>query len=152
MHLNIKMKASKIVHKDEERIKIDFPFNQEIASKVRQIPDARWSRTLGAWHIPYNEETYGQLIKFFPDIEISNTEMGMPAKRDMPQKAEVITVKPEKDSAIDRNEIVIEVSGKSIVLKMPKNDTDILFIRTFQYVRWDNAHFRWVVPNYGKNL
>ncbi|HAF28390.1 MAG TPA: integrase [Bacteroidales bacterium] len=35
---------------------------------------------------------------------------------------------------------------------MPKNETDIQFIRTFKYVRWDNAHFRWVVPNYGKNL
>jgi len=59
---------------------------------------------------------------------------------------------PERQSLTNKNEIVIEVSSKSIVLKMPKNDTDIQFIRTFQYVRWDNAHFRWVVPNYGKNL
>ena len=34
------MKASKIVHHQETRIRIDFPFNQEMASKVRQIPYA----------------------------------------------------------------------------------------------------------------
>lgn len=46
----------------------------------------------------------------------------------------------------------IEISGKHLLLKMPKNDTDIQFIRTFKFVRWDNANFKWVVPNYGKNL
>jgi len=35
---------------------------------------------------------------------------------------------------------------------MPKNETDIQFVRTFEYVRWDNRQFRWVIPNYGKNL
>jgi len=59
---------------------------------------------------------------------------------------------PAGQSFTDKNEIAIELSGKSIFLKMPKNETDIQFIRTFQYVRWDNAHFKWVVPLYGKNL
>jgi hypothetical protein len=31
------MKAEKIEHKGEKRIKIDFPFNQEIASLLKQI-------------------------------------------------------------------------------------------------------------------
>ena len=62
------MKASKIVHKNEARIKIGFPFNQEIALKIRQIPDARWSRPLGAWHIPYRKDTYNQLILMFPEL------------------------------------------------------------------------------------
>ncbi len=63
------MKASKIVHKEEERIKIDFPFNQEMASKIRQIPDARWSRTHGAWHIPYSKAAFVLLKSIFPEIE-----------------------------------------------------------------------------------
>jgi len=150
------MKASKIVHKNEERIKIDFPFNQEMASKVRQIPDARWSRTHGAWHIPSRKDTYNQLIRLFPDIEIPQlyndetiSDNKLAAKTEIVEKVAPI---PASQSFTDKNEIAIELSGKSIFLKMPKNETDIQFVRTFQYLRWDNAHFRWVVPNYGKNL
>ena len=150
------MKASKIVHKREERIKIDFPFNEETVSKIRQIPDARWSRTLGAWHIPSGKDTYNQLIRLFPDIEIPqlyNDEAISHAKSTPKiEIVEKVAQIPARQSFTDKNEIAIELSGKSIFLKMPKNETDIQFIRTFQYVRWDNAHFRWVVPNYGKNL
>jgi len=150
------MKASKIVHKREERIKIDFPFNQEIVSKIRQIPDARWSKTHGAWHVPFSKDAYNQLIRLFPDIEISklrNVETSSPTiSTPKIEIVEKVIPLPAKQSFTNINEITIELSGKSIVLKMPKNETDIQFIRTFQYVRWDNAHFKWVVPNYGKNL
>ena len=135
------MKASKIVHNNEGRIMIDFPFNKGITSKIRQIPDARWSKTLGACHIPYTKEAYNQLIRLFPDIEITNSGI-----------AKNIILTPEKERPVDKNEIAIEVSNKSIILKMPKDETDIQFIRTFKFVKWDKAQFRWVIPNYGKNL
>jgi len=135
------MKASKIVHNNEGRIMIDFPFNKGITSKIRQIPDARWSKTLRACHIPYTKEAYNQLIRLFPDIEITNSGI-----------AKNIILTPEKERPVDKNEIAIEVSNKSIILKMPKDETDIQFIRTFKFVRWDKAQFRWVIPNYGKNL
>ena len=146
------MIASKIVHKNESRIKVEFPFNHAIASKLRQIPDSRWSKTQKAWHIPYNKEVYGQLIKLFPEVEISCTETILFASPHAPEIVKEIARKPENPLPFDRNEIMIEISGKSLSLKMPKNETDIQFIRTFKYVRWDNAHFKWVVPNYGKNL
>ena len=47
------MKASKITHRNETRIRVDFPYNAEMVSKLRQISDARWSKTMGAWHVPY---------------------------------------------------------------------------------------------------
>ena len=55
------MKASKIIHKGEKRIKIDFPYNVEIASIIKQIQDARWSFSLKAWHIPYSKIAFDQL-------------------------------------------------------------------------------------------
>jgi len=146
------MKASKIVHNNEERIKVEFPFNQEIASKIRQIVDARWSKTHVAWHIPYNKDAYDQLIRLFPAVEICSPEISLFASPARSEIVKEISHQPEKQSAVDRNEIVIEVSGKSLTLKMPKNETDIQFIRTFKFVRWDNAQFRWLIPNYGKNL
>jgi len=135
------MKASKLVHNKEERIRIDFPYNQLLVSKLREIPDARWSKTIGAWHIPYNQKAYHQLIGLFPDIELpqnQSIEHNTPATFSLTKPVEA--------------EITIEVSGKSLILKMPKNETDIQFVRTFLYVRWDNRQFRWIIPNYGKNL
>lgn len=150
------MKAIKIVHESEERIKIDFPFNQETIIKIRQIPDARWSKTHMAWHIPSSKDTYNQLIRLFPDIEILQCyndktilDTKLAAKAEM---AENVIQIPARQSFANNHEIVIELSGKSIFLKMPKNEADIQFIRTFLYVRWDNTHFKWVVPSYGKNL
>ena len=64
------MKASKIIHRSVARIRVDFPYNQEMVSLLRQIADARWSKTLGAWHIPYTKEAFGQLKALFPDLEI----------------------------------------------------------------------------------
>jgi len=135
------MKASKIVHHNEDRLRVDFPFNQEMASKIRQIPDARWSRTIGAWHIPFQKEAYHQLIGLFPEIELPKNQLF--------DTIEPITGPPPGPHEV---EITIEVTVKSLMLKMPKNDADIRFVRTFKFVRWDNAQLRWVIPNYGRNL
>ena len=63
------MKASKIQHRSEIRIRVDFGYNAELVSKLRQIADARWSKTMGAWHIPYTKEAFGQLKELFPEVE-----------------------------------------------------------------------------------
>ena len=135
------MKAEKIVHKGEIRIKIEFPYNQEIASKLSQIANVRWSKTLAAWHIPYNKEVYNQLKTLFPDIEILK-----------PKIIENAIPLSDRQSKSGVNEIVIEVSNKIIILKMPKNEMDVRFVHTFKYARWDNIAYRWVIPNYGQNL
>jgi len=168
------MKASKTIHNNQARIKIDFPYNQEMSAKVRQIVDARWSKTLGAWHIPCNEESQNQLIRLFPDIELpQNPIIEHCESNSVGRSNSVEKINPSIEgcknisedrvyhsafplkapqNGISRDEITITVSGKSLILKMPKNETDIQFVRTFNYVRWDNRQFSWVIPNYGKNL
>jgi len=47
------MKASNITHHNELRIRVDFPYNQELVSQLKKIPDTRWSKTFGAWHVPF---------------------------------------------------------------------------------------------------
>ncbi len=66
------MKAEKIIHKGEPRIKIDFPYNKSIIIKLRQIPDTKWSKTKNTWHIPYTKEAFKQLKELFPEIEFPN--------------------------------------------------------------------------------
>ncbi len=68
------MKVEKISHNGQTRIKIDFPYNRESVAKLRHISDSRWSRTMGAWHIPYTKEAFQHLKELFPDIEIVGAE------------------------------------------------------------------------------
>lgn len=37
-------------------------------------------------------------------------------------------------------------------MQVPKNAADIQYIRSFTYAYWDRGTFRWIVPNYKRNL
>ena len=67
------MKTTRINHKNQSRIKVDFPYNQEIVRIFRQT---RWSRTQGAWHIPDNAEAINQLKELFPTIILEESILG----------------------------------------------------------------------------
>jgi hypothetical protein len=49
-------------------------------------------------------------------------------------------------------EIKLEVFERKILLKIPKNEQDIAFIRKINYSKWDNTWFHWVIPNFPGNL
>lgn len=51
-----------------------------------------------------------------------------------------------------QEKIEIEVAGRRIFVRMPRNATDIQFVRSFHYVRWDPKGFCWVIPHYKNNL
>lgn len=42
--------------------------------------------------------------------------------------------------------------NSKLFLKMPKNEVDIRFVRSFQYARWDNKEYRWIIPHHNDNL
>lgn len=136
------MKAEKIMYEGVKRIKVDFPYNQELSSLLKQIGDARWSRTLSAWHIPYTQEAFNQLKSLFPDIDYPKK------KNELDSKTEVTTNKSISD---DKQNVTIHLTEKRIILKLPKNEKDIQVIRTLQYSRWDKNQFCWVIPNYKGN-
>ena len=136
------MKAEKVLHQGIKRIKIDFPRNQEIAAQIRQIKDARWSHTLSAWHIPYTQEAFNQLKKLFPDLDYP--------KKKNELKTQIAETNADRDSS-EKRDVSIHITEKRIILKLPKNDTDIRFIQTFRYSRWDKNQFCWIIPNYKAN-
>ncbi|MDP2337737.1 MAG: tyrosine-type recombinase/integrase [Bacteroidota bacterium] len=142
------MRATKITHKGESRIKIDFPYNQEIAQLIKKIPGAKWSRTMNAWHIPYTKKEFDLLKTLFPQIEY-------------PQKvSDVKTVEPIvnftnaecSNKAQPVKGVSVQVLGRNIILKLPKNALDTHFIVSLRYSRWDAKQYCWIVPNYPGNL
>jgi site-specific recombinase XerD len=54
--------------------------------------------------------------------------------------------------AMDAGEVRIEVVGRRILVRLPKNNLDVHFLRSMRYSRWDKKNFVWVVPNYPGNL
>lgn len=48
--------------------------------------------------------------------------------------------------------ISIEIIGRKIILRIPKNEEDLKFIRSIQFSRWNKDLFFWEIPNYPGNL
>jgi len=171
------IKASKIVHRGADRIKIEMPFNVQINKLIKQIPDARWSKTMTSWHIPYNNKSLKLLEKLIPDIEIKEkpilqskfdspirvtpTYNGPPSVHGTPtfqitpttQVAPLVNIFPTVNVSPTINKSVsIEVAGLRIFIRLPKNDMDVHFICSFHYARWDANNYVWIVPHYNNTL
>jgi site-specific recombinase XerD len=121
------MKVRKIINGDASRIALYFPYEPAIIAKVKTLPDIFWDKSLKCWHMPADKQHWNEFLAVFPDYEI-------------------ITEEPVKTG------IHLEVYAKQILLKMPKNDTDIQFVRSFKFVRWDKERYCWIIPNYHRNV
>ena len=144
------MKASRTLHRGNARIRIDFPYNLEFAYKLKQIPDALWSKTMRAWHIPDNKEAFAALLALFPEIEMEHENGAKtPIIAEAVKSEEPLTKGFSKPVS---NGVSITVMGRKIAIKLPKNDADTRFISGLRYSRWDKGQFCWVVPNYPGNL
>jgi len=62
---NLPVMVEAVKHRGEKRIKLVFSYNTELIAKVRQIPGARWSRTMKCWHVPYNESYMAEIMMIF---------------------------------------------------------------------------------------
>ena len=140
------MRAIRLVYKNENRIKLEFVSTPESLLLIKRIPGSQWSADLQSWHIPYTNQSFQELIRHFPDV-------------DYPQKKNISNLR-EDEKLVDPNVnfseskggVRIYVFGKKIAVKLPKKDSDTIFLLSFKYSKWDPVKFCWVIPNYGKNL
>jgi site-specific recombinase XerD len=58
------VKIEKIRHKNEDRLKLIFPYNKRLIDKVKTIPGRRWSQGLKCWHIPFKETSHHDICSF----------------------------------------------------------------------------------------
>jgi site-specific recombinase XerD len=174
------IKISKITHKNKERLKIDFPYNQAIANQIKKVNDSKWSQTHRAWHIPYTKEAYNSLKSLFPELsfekedikkkqiisstssilsekrvstnKVSSTQTNVTLSAKQIKEVEKEIHKPPIISSYEKGKIYVEIIGRNIIIRLPKDKTDIAFLRTIRYSRWINHQFFWQIPNYGTNL
>ncbi|MDD2799654.1 MAG: tyrosine-type recombinase/integrase [Bacteroidales bacterium] len=149
------MKISKVEHKGTVRIRIDFEYNAEIQAKIKRLPDARWSRTLNTWHIPYTKEAFSELKAMFPEVEYEEKTQIDNTPRLINRVTTNLHSNTEEQISVNnriKDEIAIITTHKRIFIQLPKNETDTQYMRSFKYVTWDNNNRQWIIPNYGKNL
>lgn len=55
----------KIEHRNEQRIRLDFPFDTGIKELVKKVPGCMWSQTKKCFHAPYKREVLNKLQELF---------------------------------------------------------------------------------------
>jgi site-specific recombinase XerD len=68
----MKWQAKTIRHKGESRIAVYFEKNTDSIARIKQLDGARWSQTLGVWHVP---DTEAHRIRF----QIPSLAMSLPS-------------------------------------------------------------------------
>lgn len=132
------MNISLIDYKGQKRLRVDFAYNKELVAKLKQIPDARWSKTLNAWHVPDTNESSLILEQLFNNTK----DVGKPGDFNK-NKIEALTGKKG---------VILEIKSSRLLLKMPVDQQDIQFVKSLRYSRWDSSKFQWEIPHYGNNL
>ena len=132
------MRIERKTHRGEQKIVLYFPYDAELIAKIKSIGGARWSKTMAAWHLPDNHESVKCLhsLGIIPETQQDISE----------KKTETRNTNPASD------QVTAEVLGKKIIVKMPKKEEDIAFMRTFTYPRWNRQHFFWEIPDYPGTL
>ena len=46
------MQIRHVVHRNKKRLALIFSYDKHVVSMIRDLPDARWSATMGCWHVP----------------------------------------------------------------------------------------------------
>lgn len=116
------MKASKTVHRLETRIRVDFGYNAQWVAKLRQIPDARWSKTMKAWHIPYTKEAFAQLKQLFPDVEY---EKSIPVDKPIIKNVLIKETISTESVSSNKQTVKTELQKTNLVLKKHKESKEL---------------------------
>ena len=60
------IKTSKIDYRGEDRLKVEFPYDVDMASQIRQIVGSACSRFIRVRLVPYTRETMEVFKKYIP--------------------------------------------------------------------------------------
>jgi len=125
---------SRIIHRQQARLGISFPYDSEMVGLIKELTDARWSSSLNLWHIPDTHNSYNDLAERFSNF-------------DLPEYGEGFG----KVTKIISDSVEIEYDSARIFLYLEPTDEDYKFITAIRYSMWIKEKKRWYVPNYGRN-
>ncbi len=92
------IKAEKIIHRNETRIKLTYQFDKITDSAVRMIPGRKWSKNLKSWHIPYTSDAFGTLSDLCKKHNIKLIYNKKVAEKSFPESEQKTKTQPVKSN------------------------------------------------------
>lgn len=113
-----KFTIERIIHRDEDRIAVRFPYDAGMIQRVKAIPGSRWSATLKCWHVPDN-------AKAIHELGIFNLEEK--PKHQTPSA----TIVPEADKNTKERDNVIQRYKQHLTLRSYSANTQRNYLHAF---------------------
>lgn len=144
----------RVIHKEEKRIKVIFKPDNETLQKVRKIEGLKWSKTLRSWHVADTTENVQLLKKLFADTKLDYANQT--EKNKSLTAVDFSTIdsnhKQTLSDILTNDSVEIDIKDRIIQLKLKKNDTDILFIRSLKHAYWNKHTFNWSITKKRDNI
>lgn len=64
------IKLDKTIHRGEEVVLIQFPYDNKLGDEARKIKNIRWSKSLKVWYAPYSIAVLNEIKTIFDSISI----------------------------------------------------------------------------------
>lgn len=68
------IKLDKAIHRGEEVVLIQFPYDNKLGEEAKKIKNIRWSKSLKAWHVPYSIAVLNEIKTIFDSISIIDAQ------------------------------------------------------------------------------
>lgn len=163
----ISLKISVIEHRNEKVILIQFEKDRAMQLEMKQL-GCVFTKTYKGWWLlnnQANEKKVKDWVKLKKEQEQEQMQEQVQVQEQLQEQLQEQVQDQERSRSIKKIEtamigaqdlaipkVSIERFGNTVVIKMPKNDADVLFLKQFKYIRWDNQHKVWSLPFFGKNL
>jgi len=69
------IKLDKTIHKGEEVVLLQFPYDTALSDEARKIKNIRWSRTLKGWYAPYSIAVLNEIKIIFETVSIIDASL-----------------------------------------------------------------------------
>jgi len=142
------MKAIKIMHNNSDRIKLEFPYDKELAERIRQIDGVSWSQSLRVWHIPFSRQAFLALRHRIPDLEFDSDSFDS-----LIDKVEPVTIPVSSEKGRRIIVSALEVNHlRMFCIKAGSDDRLISIIRQLPAINWNPKWNGWLLANTPDNL
>jgi integrase/recombinase XerD len=120
--------AERVMHKGMDRVTLRFPYDAELITIVKGLPDARWSQQMGCWHIENSFDIITALLKaFYGKAYIDYSSL-------KPNLAEKIRLKREEEQR--KKDLMSKSTGDEDLPQLSENGkADVE-----KYRRWMESH------------
>ncbi len=121
--------AKPILHKGAQRIAVYFDNTTTLNARIKQLPDAKWSNTLKAWHVPDNAENRKRFKLTINDERLTIKQLSVSSSQSSAntvnqsaaaapsplERAGVRSEKPMAPNVIDKSVMVSMSNHKSLI-------------------------------------